>query len=312
MTTKFIKALDQFFQRMTWIDKAAVPLQKAIYRILRQNGPAGDKVADALNGVWLGHPLHPVLTDIPVGSWTAAVALDAIEAGTGSKGVGKAADTAVALGVAGAVGSAVTGLADWQYTTGETRRIGMVHALLNSTALALFLGSLFARGKGSRGAGRSLALLGYAVAGASAYLGGDLVFRQKMGVNHAPEEEEITVEDFVPVLALDQLPEDRLTIAMLTNTPLVLLRHGETVYALAETCAHLGGPLADGKLRFTPNGDPVVVCPWHETHFNMNDGTVVQGPSAYPQPCFEARIRDGQVEVRRRKIEPVLRETEDA
>lgn len=296
---EFIKALDNLFQRFAWIDRAAVPLQKIVNRVLRSGGPLGQKTADALNGVWLGHPLHPVLTDIPIGAWTTAVALDSMEAGTGSHGIGKAADAAVAIGVAGAVGSAVTGLADWQHTTGETRRMGMVHALLNTAALGLFLASLMARAGRSRGKGRTLALTGYAVAAASAYLGGDMVYRQKMGVNHAPEEENLEVADFVPVLAEEQLPENRLTIALLNTTPLVLLRRGERVYALAETCAHLGGPLADGSLTTGADGEPVVVCPWHASHFSMESGSVVQGPSAYPQPCFEARIHMGQVEVRR-------------
>jgi nitrite reductase/ring-hydroxylating ferredoxin subunit/uncharacterized membrane protein len=296
----FIQTLSAFFQRETWIDQGAVRLQKAVNQVLNREDPARSKVADALNGVWLGHPLHPVLTDIPIGAWTAAVTLDSIQAGTGSRGMAKAADAAVALGVAGAVGSAVTGLADWQYTTGETRRTGMVHALLNTAALGFFVLSLLARAGRNRGAGRLLALAGYTVAGASAYLGGDLVFRQKMGVNHAPEEEDLEVNDFIPVLAVDQLPEDQPTIALLNTTPLVLGRRGERVWALAETCAHLGGPLADGRLAEDAGGSPVIVCPWHDSHFRMEDGEVVQGPSAYPQPCFEARINEGQVEIRRR------------
>ena len=297
---EYIRSLSRFFRRETWLDQIAIPLQKTVSRLLRRGGPVRDTISDVLNGAWLGHPLHPVLTDIPIGAWTAAVALDSMEAGSGRPGIGKAADAAVAIGVAGAVGSAVTGLSDWQYTTGETRRIGLVHAALNTAALTLFVGSLFARSGHNRSLGRSLALLGYSIAGASAYLGGDLVFRHKIGVNHAPKEEEISVNDFVPVLAVDQLPEDKLTIALLVNTPLVLLRQGDQVYALAETCAHLGGPLADGKLAYTPEGEPVVACPWHDSHFRMVDGAVVQGPSAYPQPCFEARIHDGQVEVRHR------------
>lgn len=297
---EYIRTLSRFFQEMTWLDQVAVSLQKIITRLLRRDGPVRSTITDVLNGAWLGHPLHPVLTDIPVGAWTVAITLDAMEAGSGSQGIGKAADTAVAIGVAGAVGSAITGFSDWQYTVGETRRTGLVHAALNTVALTLFVGSMLARGSRNRGMGRMLALLGYSIAGTSAYLGGDLVFRQKMGVNHAPEEEEITVNDFVPVLAEDQLPEDKLTLALLNNTPLVLLRQGDEVFALAETCAHLGGPLADGKLHYTPDGEPVVACPWHDSHFRMRDGAIVQGPSAYPQPCFEARINNGQVEVRHR------------
>lgn len=299
---EFIQTISKLFQRQKWIDRAAAPLQKGVNSVLENNSPVAGKAADLLNGTWLGHPLHPVLTDIPIGAWAAAVTLDTIEANTGVVGFGRAADTAVALGVAGAAGSAITGLADWQHTTGESRRMGMVHALLNTVALGLFIGSLFARGKRNRSLGRGLAMAGLGIAGASAYLGGDMVYRQKIGVNHAPQEAEIQVREFVPVLAADQLPENRLTIAMLNNTPLVLLRRGQQVYALAETCAHLGGPLADGEVREGPQGRPAVICPWHGSTFDMDEGTVLHGPSAYPQPCFEARIHDGMVEVRNRSL----------
>ncbi len=307
----FAKSLGRMFMREEWIDGAAKPLQNAVSQFFQKAGPVGQKLADFLNGVWLGHPLHPVMTDIPIGAWTAAVALDAMEAGSNSPGVGKAADAAVALGVAGAVGSAVTGLADWQHTVGETRRVGFTHAALNTVALGFFLVSMLERGKRNRGAGRSLALIGYGIAAASAYLGGDMVFRQRMGVNHAPDEEHINIREFVPVMPADQLPENKLTLAMLTNIPLVLLRREGIVYALAETCAHLGGPLADGEIAEGEDRQPLVVCPWHGSHFNMKDGSVVQGPSAYPQPCFEARIHNGQVEIRQRMVEEHMEGVED-
>lgn len=300
----FEKILSRMFLREEWIDQAAKPFQKWINGLF-QKGKTGTLLADIFNGTWLGHPLHPVLTDIPIGAWTVGITLDAMEAETGRRGIGKAADTAVAIGVAGAAGSAITGLADWQHTTGETRRTGFTHATLNTIALGLFIASLFQRSQRNRSAGRTLAVAGFAIAGLSAYLGGDMVYRQKMGVNHAPEEEDIEVADFVPVLPADQLPENRLTLAMHTNIPLVLLRRGDQVFALAETCAHLGGPLADGKLEDGPEGQPVVVCPWHGSQFDMRDGSVLHGPSAYPMPCFEARINPdtGQVEVRHRAAE---------
>lgn len=290
--------LSNMFLEEKQIDQAAEPLQKAVSKIFQNSGPLGQKIANLLNGSWLGHPVHPVLTDIPIGAWMVAVTLDGMEAGTGSRGIGKAADAAVALGVAGAVGSAVSGLADWQHTVGESRRTGFTHALLNTTALVLFIGSLAARGKRQRGLGRALALTGFSIAGVAAYLGGDLVYRQKIGVNHAPEGENLETKGFVPVLALENLPENTPTIALLNNIPLVLVRRGQHVYALAETCAHLGGPLADGKLEQGADGQPVIVCPWHSSRFDMRDGAVLDGPSAYPQPCFKTRIRDGQVEVR--------------
>lgn len=293
-----VQGLKEVFSNQEWIDQAAVPVQKGVSKAFQSGGSLGQRIADFLHGVWLGHPLHPVLTDIPVGAWTATVVLDAMDAHSESAGLRRASDTALAIGIAGAAGSAVTGITDWQHTVGESRRTGFLHGLLNTVALGFFIGSLVSRGKRDRQVARNLALTGYAIAGFSAYLGGDLVFRQKIGVNRAPEMEEIETADFVPVLAEDQLPENRLTIALLNNVPLVLLRRGDQVYALAETCAHMGGPLADGELKEGPDGRPVVMCPWHGSHFDMTSGDTVGGPSTYPQPCFETRIRDGQIEVR--------------
>lgn len=287
--------LSNLFQSAERIDALAKPVQKGVIGFFKALGPVGSRIADFLHGVWLGHPLHPVLTDIPIGAWTAAVVLDTLEASSGSRGMAKAADTAVALGVAGAVGSAATGITDWMHTVGESRRTGFTHALLNTVALTFFIGSMAARAGRNRGLGRILALTGYTIAGASAYLGGDLVFRQKIGVNHAPEE--IEAPQYTAVLPVEQLPENRLTRAMLGDTPLVLLRRGMQVYALAEVCAHLGGPLADGELDSTTDGHPTVVCPWHGSAFDMTSGDVVHGPSTYPQPCLQARINNGQVEV---------------
>ncbi len=297
----FVQNLSNLFQSADRIDALAKPVQETVIKLFKSGGPVGTRIADFLHGIWLGHPLHPVMTDIPVGAWTAAVLLDTMEASSGSRGMGKAADAAVALGIAGAVGSAATGIADWMHLRGESRRTGFTHALLNTMALSLFIGSLVARGNRSRGLGRMLALTGYTIAGASAYLGGDLVFRQKIGVNHAPKQ--IDAPEYTAVLPVEQLPENQLTRAMLDDTPLVLLRRGMQVYALAESCAHLGGPLAEGDLDSTADGRPTVVCPWHGSVFDMTSGDVLHGPSAYPQPCLMARINNGQVEVAHRMPE---------
>lgn len=292
--------LSKWFNREAWLDRFAEPVQSFITKLLNSAGPAGQKIANLLNGTWLGHPLHSVITDVPIGAWTAAITLDAMEASTGRKGIGRAADVAVTLGVASAATAALAGFADWQHTVGESRRVGFTHALLNTVALGLYVSSMVARSSRQRGLGRALALAGFGVVSASAYLGGDLVYRLKIGVDHAPEEEEIKTDDYQAIMPAAQLPENRLYRAQLNNIPLVLLRRGERIYALAATCAHLGGPLDEGSLEEGPQGQPVVVCPWHSSQFDMQNGSVINGPSAYPEPCFDARIRDGQVEVRHR------------
>ena len=90
----------------------------------------------------------------------------------------------------------------------------------------------------------------------------------------------------------------RLTRARYKDTPLVLVRHADRLYALVETCAHLGGPLADGKLEGN-----TVVCPWHGSRFDLPSGAVIDGPSAFPQPCLQVRTHNGQIQVRAYRAE---------
>ncbi len=296
--SSLVTILSKWFNRETWLDDYAKPVQSFVTNLFKSGGSVGQQTANVLNGTIIGHPLHAILTDVPVGAWAAAVTLDSMEATTGRRGIGKAADAAVALGVAGAAGSALSGIADWQHTVGESRRMGFVHGLLNTAALGLFVTSMVARGSRNRGLGRTLALAGFGVITASAYLGGDLVYRLKIGVDHAPEDEEIAAEEYTAVMPADRLPENQPYQAMLKKIPLVLLRRGDRIYALPATCAHLGGPLPEGKLEESPDGHPVIVCPWHSSRFDMETGAVLDGPSAYPMPCFDARIRGGQVEVR--------------
>jgi nitrite reductase/ring-hydroxylating ferredoxin subunit/uncharacterized membrane protein len=294
--TDLIQEINQVLKRQTWLDHSGASLQDFIQGLYTQGGQTGRKIADFLHGTWLGHPLHPVITDVPIGAWTVAVALDALD-GDGNSGVGTAADAAIGLGVASAIAAAAAGFTDWTHLTGESRRTGFAHALLNIASLGFFIGSLAARKSHDRDSGRMLALIGYMAAGISAYLGGDLVFRQKVGVDHAPSD--IPVKDFTPVIALDQLRENQLTLAKVEDIPLVVLRRGEQVYILANTCSHLGGPLAEGSLTDTAQGCPTVTCPWHGSQYSLVDGAVLNGPATYPQPAFEVRIQGGQVEVRR-------------
>ena len=171
--------------RQQWLGPAAETVQAAIRHIYRVAGPMGQQIKNFLHGTWLGHPLHAVLTEVPIGAWTTALAFDALEAASGRTELGPGADTAVAIGVAGATGAALAGLTDWEHLAGRPARVGLVHATLNTTALLVYIASLVMRQQQQRSAGRTLAYLGYSIAGVSAYLGGDLVFAQKIGVDHA-------------------------------------------------------------------------------------------------------------------------------
>ena len=283
----------EVIKKQDWLEPIADRLQPAIVGALGADGSIGPKVADLLHGTWLGHPLHVVLTDVPLGSWTAAAVLDVLEEKTGSEVIGRGADTAIAVGLAGAAGAAITGLADWsKIGGGQPRRIGLAHGLLNATATACYVTSLCLRRTHSRRAGRRFALLGLMVSSVAAYLGGHLVFKEKIGVDHTADHS--PPEDFVPVLAEAELREDELRRVAANGMPVLLVRKGQRIYAIAETCAHLGGPLSEGKLE-----DATVRCPWHGSRFSLEDGRVLEGPSVHAQPVLDVRVRDGQIEVRR-------------
>ncbi len=198
----------EVIKKQDWLEPIADRLQPAIAGALGADGSIGPKVADLLHGTWLGHPLHVVLTDVPLGSWTAAAVLDVLEEKTGSRAMGRGADAAIAVGLAGAAGAAITGLADWsKIGGGQPRRIGLAHGLLNATATACYVTSLCLRRTHSRRAGRRFALLGLMVSSVAAYLGGHLVFKEKIGVDHTADHS--PPEDFVPVLAEAELREER-------------------------------------------------------------------------------------------------------
>jgi nitrite reductase/ring-hydroxylating ferredoxin subunit/uncharacterized membrane protein len=277
--------------RQDWLDEVADALQPAIAGTFQSAGTAGQKVEDFLHGTWLGHPLHSVLTDIPVGAWTAALVLDAMDEMSGREEFGRGADAAVAVGIVGAVASAVTGLTDWHKTDGTARRIGITHGLMNATALALYATSMACRQRKDRRTGRGLSFLGYAIASASAYLGGHLVYSEQIGVDHTADQE--PPKEFVRVMAEADLKEGELHRVDADGMPVLLVRRGGQIFAIAETCSHLGGPLAEGRLE-----DNSVRCPWHGSRFSLEDGRVLEGPSVHTQPCFDARVRDGQIEVR--------------
>lgn len=278
--------------RQEWMKPVEETVQKLLHRMFATAGPRGKKVKNFLHGTWVGHPLHVILTDIPIGAWTTAIGFDAVAGLSDRREFEVAADAAVAIGLAGAVGAAATGLTDWQDIDPPARRIGLIHGLMNLGSAALFASSLIARRRHSRSTGRSLAAMGYAVSMAAARLGGNLVYGQKIGVDHTSAES--LPSDFTPVLDSSDLPEGQPVRAEHKGASILLVRRGQAVFALAETCSHLGGPLAEGKL----DGE-TIQCPWHGSRFSIRDGHVVGGPAVHPQPCLETRILNGKIEVRR-------------
>lgn len=263
------------------LDGVAEPVQEAVNAVPQP-------VRDVLDGVWLGNPLHPALTDVPLGAWTTALVLDLV----GSE----AADHALGVGILGAVPAALTGLNDWSHLKDDTRRLGTVHALVNSMALALNVASYVARRDGHRGLGRVLSGVAYAGAAFSAHLGGHLSFGLGVRVNRTAFE---TPRDrYAPVCEESALDGGKLVGVELEGERVVVSRAdgSDEVCAIAATCSHLGGPLDEGSR----DGD-TVVCPWHGSRFDLCTGEVQGGPAVYPQPRYEARVRAGKIEIRAAK-----------
>jgi nitrite reductase/ring-hydroxylating ferredoxin subunit/uncharacterized membrane protein len=273
-----------------WLERASQAVQQAVQGAFKAGGAGAQPIADFLHGTWLGHPLHPVLTDIPIGAWTVALALDALDT-MSDEDYGPGAEAAIAVGLVGAVGSAASGLTDWKELDTKPLRIGLVHGLLNLGATVLYATSLVMRRNGARAAGRGTALAGYLISALAAYLGGDLVYRDQIGVNH--NNPVWTPLKFAPVLPDAELGEGDLRRVEVGERRIVLARQNGRVYALEERCSHLGGPLADGMLE-----DSCIQCPWHGSRFALEDGRPIDGPATIPQPCFETRVRNGQIEVR--------------
>ncbi|MHB8324651.1 MAG: Rieske (2Fe-2S) protein [Candidatus Dormibacteria bacterium] len=281
--------LDRVLNRIGWLDPLADALQRRMGRILADGGPPAARAKDLLNGRWLGHPLHPLLTDVPIGAWTASTLLDL--AG-GPAALAPASDLLVGLGCASGALAALAGMADWHDSYGAERRLGLAHALLNSSALGLFGTALGMRLGGRRRAARPLAITGFLLAAAGAYLGGDLVFRLGTQVNRNAWAE--GPADWQDAAAAADITPGRLLKCEVAGISVVLTRLRGEIRALGSICSHAGGPLENGTVE-----DGSVTCPWHRSRFDLGTGAVLVGPACATLPRYEVKVTDqGRVELR--------------
>jgi len=256
----------------------AVSAGQRVVRLIRPG-----RVRDALHGVWLGHPVHPMLIQASVGAWLSATILDL----TG--GDEKAARQLVAAGLTAAIPAALTGAADWSEQHEQQMRVGVVHAAGNTVAAGLYGASLICRGPR---AGRLLRLAGLAAVSASGLLGGHISFRLAGGANHAEEVPHLVEPGWQHLMVAADLPEGKLVRQLLGEVPVVAIRANGVVRVLADRCSHMSGPLSDGELA---NG--CLTCPWHGSVFRIADGSVARGPATAPQPAFETREVGGAIQV---------------
>ncbi len=272
-------------------------LQHLIQVVIGSNRKPPRRFRSFLNGTWIGHPLHPAITDVPIGAWVIAAIFDIIWLISPSSlaWAARGAEVAVALGILGALGAAVTGLADWSDTYGSERRVGLNHAIFNTTALILYIISFILRLTQASGDSIIAAITGFIGLSAvlyAAYLGGEMVFTKGTNVNHTAWE--AGSDDYEAVLPVESVEENKLYRVTASGVPVVLMRQGLQFYAISATCSHAGGPLDEGPLE----GD-VVQCPWHGSRFCMRDGRVLTGPATVKAPRYDVRVRNGQIEVKR-------------
>lgn len=263
----------------------------AFYRAL---GGPGRFLQDFLNGTWLGHSLHAVLVDVVVGAATGALLLDVLRIFFAVDGLEVAATWMIGLAYLAGIGSLITGLTEIKDTTpsSTTRDVTILHGLINFLGMGGFAFSTMQRLDGNHDAGFWGLLLGYLLIGVGGFIGGHLVFKYGYSVNHNAFSRGKRAKEFAAVLPAVELPEATPTKVTFGATAVMLVRRGDLVHALKESCSHAGGPLSEGTLR----GD-TIECPWHASVFRLADGGVIHGPATSRQVSYRARINGDQVEL---------------
>jgi nitrite reductase/ring-hydroxylating ferredoxin subunit/uncharacterized membrane protein len=254
-------------------------------------------------GRWAGHPLHPALSDLPVGLWTGATLLDMTDRGPAPRSGLDAAGMLSAAGIVASCATALTGLSDWTVSNEQDRRIGLFHGLLNTAALGLQCASLGTRMTGHRGTARALGAASLTVTAAAAYLGGHLVFTKGVMVNRVGWA--TGPRRWARALPEADLPDDSPVAVEAEGRQILLYRHRGILYAIDNICSHAGGLLSRGTVA-----DLTVTCPLHGSRFALTDGSVRRGPAHQPQPVLRTRIRNGWIEVRGSQPAPRRRATE--
>ena len=278
-------------------DRLSESLQSIIKALTGANARPPRRLKTLLSGTWLRHPLHPLLTDVPVGAWLLTAVFDIVWliSPSGNTWAARAAEGTVILGTLAALAAVVTGLADWSDSYGAERTTGLYHGLLNSGATILYIISVVLRLTQATGESSSAAVIGFVgfvVMTVGAYLGGDMVFAKGTQVNHTAWE--ATGDDYEAVLPVAEATANTLYRVTVSGVPVVLLKLNDRFFAIAATCTHAGGPLDEGQLQ----GD-VVQCPWHGSRFSVRTGQAVTGPASIAQPRYDVRVRDGQIELKR-------------
>ena len=284
------RAVDRALEQIPAVGEAGSSVAGAIHQAVLDGGDGTRAVADFLHGTWLGHPLHPVLTDITIGGWVLGAAFDAVGVLGKDDFTRRVGDRLTAVATASAVPTAIAGIADYSTVPKSAATSATVHALLNTVGLGLYTLSLRDRNNGKRGRGLFFSGLALGLTTASAWLGGHLVYKEKVGVNH--RESFSGPEEWTPVLDETALADGQSRCVQVNDKKVLLHRDGERYYAIAAVCSHAGGPLEEGQIQ-----GHHVQCPWHDSVFDLRDGKIQHGPATIPQQSFATRVKDGQVQI---------------
>ena len=265
---------------------------KAVGKAVR-NAVGPGALKDALSGTWLGHALHPLLTDVTIGSFMSASLLDVL----GGDRDGRAAERLIGIGLAAYGPTAITGANDWADTEiadERVRRVGLAHAATNASAFALFASSLAARRAGHRARGKALALAGMTALATGGYLGAHMSLFQGVGPNQTAFDR--VPEDWTAVASAGDLRPDEPMTVVAGDAPVLLLRDRGELRALHDRCSHRGCSLSTGEID-----GGVITCACHGSRFDLRDGSVQRGPATAPQPAYDVREAEGRIEVRVRR-----------
>ena len=277
-----------------WIKKISELLDGFLQRCFRT--PVMRQLKVFLNGTWAGHPLHPALTDVPIGAWTLAIVLDLIGLLFQLPQLGLASSICIAVGVVGALAAAAAGLADWMDVDPPEKAIGAFHATVNVSATMLFLVSVVLRWRQQwqlEWGTLAVALAGYLLAAGGGYLGGILVFHMGVMINRNAYRS--GPNDFTPVAATGELAEGELKRVLVGEQPVLLVNLNGKIRAVGAICSHYGAPLNEGRVV-----QNTIECPWHVSRFALEDGRVVEGPACAAIPVYDCRIVGNQLRIKMR------------
>jgi nitrite reductase/ring-hydroxylating ferredoxin subunit/uncharacterized membrane protein len=286
------RRLDQWVQQL--IDKVpkignwGLKLSHAIHgKVLEEDKVR--KAADILHGTWLGHPLHPLFTDITIGAWVIGALLDAKTETEDSERYKWASGRLQEIGIIAALPTAISGLTDFSTIPKPASKTASLHGLINIAGVGLNTASLIRRRRGQ--GGRMLSLTALGLTAVSAMMGGMLVYKHGVGTDHSQQVEGL--DEWTAVLDAEELPEHAAKRVDINGKGLLLYHAENQVFAIGSVCSHAAGPLENGEVE-----DGCVTCPWHHSVFNLRDGSIVHGPATQPQPNYEARVYRGKVEIR--------------